>query len=369
MPKLLWFKEKAAPLYKKVAKIMNLHDWWVYTLSGACITDKSSASTTGLFEIRNSRWWEDLLGAFGLDSSLLPTVGESGHVAGDLSEEFRSTLGLGRTEVVLAGPDPQCGILGTGCISPGDLGVVAGATSPCQEVVDALPATLGKKMLVGLHVIPGRFVVESNAGPSGLLYDWAVRLYAGVGEDAYRRAEELVLGTGREPTGVFSMLGGQVMNLEKMRTSKPAVIVFPSPIMGGLGSADAGYFLKAVIEELCYAASCNIDAVEEFTGVRATRLRVTGGVTRNTEFLRILSSAAGKEVYASLDPDGTLVGVALCGMVGSGQYPNLFEACRRTELVGQPIRPDDSRQSYAEAKEKWKNLYSKTTGLAEDGVV
>ncbi len=367
LPKLLWFKENTPSLYQKIAKIMNLNDWWTYTLSGAYLTDQSSASTTGLFNIRKHNWSEELLGAFGLDSTMLPEVHESGKAAADLSGEFREALGIGKAVVVLAGPDTQCGLLGTGSVSPGDLGVVAGATSPCQEVVESLPTTLGKRLLVGEYLLPGKYVAESNAGPCGLLYDWAVKLYAGADEDPYRRAEQLISRTADGPTGVLSMLGGQIMILEKMHVLRPAVSVFPSPLMGDMDRADPGVFLKAVIEELCYAASCNVDAVEEFTGVSASRLRLTGGMARNGAFLRILSSTSGKDVCASLDPNGTLVGVALCGMVGSGQYASLHEACQKTELMNPPVHPDDSSQRYSEAKQRWKGLYLKMLGLAEDG--
>lgn len=369
LPKLLWFKENAPSLYNRVARVMNLNDWWAYTISGAYSTDRSSASTTGLFDIRKSRWSAELLGAFELDGLLLPEVRESGEVAGDLSGEFRSALGLGRTEVVLAGPDTQCGLLGTGCTSKGDVGLVAGATNPCQQVVDALPATLGKKLLTGTYLIPGTFVVESNAGTCGLLYDWGVKLYAGSGEDAYHKAEGLVSRAAKGPTGILSMLGAQVMALDKIHVLKPAVSVFPSPLMGGTDRADPGVFLKSVIEELCYAAACNVEAVEEFTGITASHLRLTGGMARNAEFVRILSSTSGKDVYPSLDPDGTLVGVALCCMAGSGQYPSLVDACRKTELLGPPVRPEGSSSDYQEERRRWRDLYFKVLALAEDGVL
>ena len=367
IPKLLWFKENAPTLHERVAKIMNLNDWWAYSLSGAFLTDPASASTTGIFDIKKSMWSGELMDTFGLDASMLPDVRDSGQVAGELKPEFRSSLELGRTQVVLAGPDTQLGLLGAGCIRPGEVGIVAGATSPVQEVVETLPTTLGRKLLIGSHLLPGRFVVESNAGPCGLLYDWAVRLYAGTGADAYRKAEQLFAKLDAGPTGIFSMLGAQVMVLEKTHVLKPAVSVFPSPLMGGIDGADPGLFLKAVIEELCYAASCNVDEVEEFTGISAPAIKLVGGLVRNKEFIRILSDASGRDVLPCLHPDGTLVGGALCGMVGAGQHANLTDACQKTELVGASVHPDDKSQSYLEAKKKWRDLYFKMLALAEDG--
>jgi sugar (pentulose or hexulose) kinase len=309
------------------------------------------------------------MGAFGIDPSKLPELAESGRVMGDLSGEFRAQLGLGRTAVVLGGPDTQVGLLGTGCAAPGDMGMVAGATNPCQQVVESLPQILGKKLLVGVYPIPGTFVVEANAGPCGLLYDWAVKLYAGTGDDAYRRADELVSRSSKSPTGILSMLGAQIMISEKIFVLKPAVNVFQSPVMGGLEMANPGTFLKGVVEELCYAAACNLDEVEGYTGKKAARLRLTGGVVRNKEFLRILSSTTGKDVYPSLNPDGTMLGVALCCMVGSGRHPSLLEACRKTELVGGPVHPDETSQDYAEQKAKWRDLYYKMLELTEEGVL
>jgi hypothetical protein len=56
-------------------------------------------------------------------------------------------------------------------------------------------------------------------------------------------------------------------------------------------------------------------------------------------------------------------------MVGSGRYPSLLEACRKTELVGNPVRPDETSQDYMEQKGKWRDLYYKMLELTEEGVL
>jgi sugar (pentulose or hexulose) kinase len=367
IPKILWFKENAPALFARISKIMNLNDWWAYTLSGVNVTDRASASTMGLYDLRKSEWSSDILKAFDLDSDILPEIRDSGEVAGNLKDNFRSALGLPKAEVALSGPDTQCGILGSGCVDAGDVGVVAGATVPVQQVVDALPRTFGKKLLGGAYPLKDKFVLESNAGPCGLLYDWAVGVYSNAGERSYAEADRMTSSPDMGPTGVTSLLGSQIMLLEKMHVLKPAVTVFPSPIMAGAAVGDPAVFLKAVIEELCYAISCNLDSIEEFAGRKSGPLMVTGGMTRSKKFLQVLSDTCGKDVRPSADPNATMVGVALCAMVGAGEYGEIDAAARKLRLKAEAVSPDQYSNDYIAAKDRWKELYMKVFNLTEEG--
>ena len=370
LSKLLWFKENAPQKFEAISKVMNLNDWWVYRLSGDFCTDHCSASTTGLYDIERLRWSDEILSAFGLDAKLLPEMTNPGSRVGSLKEEFRSNLGLGNADVIVAGPDTQCGLLGAGCISNHELGVVAGATSPCQMITTSPSVGQGKRVLLGNYLIPGKYVAESNAGQCGLSYDWAVRTYVGQVGDAYAAAEEMLSRADPNPTGIMSFIGSQVMNLEKLHLMRPSMTVFPSPVIPPFSRVDQSALLKAVLEETCFSISCNADILEEFMGETPSALKVTGGMTRSKSFCKTLSNVTAKRVRVSSEADGTVLGAALCAMVGSGTYASYEEATKEATHTGKVVEPDDSTsRNYAEMKQRWKELYLEITELTEEGKI
>ena len=368
LAKLLWFRENAAAKFSRISKVMNLSDWWIYKLSGEFCTDHASASTTGMYDISRRAWSEEILSAFGLDQHILPRIVESGHPVGYLTEAGRSALGLGGSEVSSGGPDTQCGLLGCGCTSENELGVVAGATAPCQIISTSPSVGQGGKVWLGGHVIPHQYVAETNAGQCGYSYDWAVRNYLGAEADAYSLAEDLVSRVGPEPTGMMSFLGGQIMDLDRLHLIRPSATVFPSPVMPPFFKTSTGASIKSVLEEVCYAIACNIETLTAFAGNSPTHLRVTGGLSRSMSFCRILSNVTNKRVFASPEVHGTTLGAALCAMVGSGAYSSLEEAAKQAIHPGAAAEPDPSVSgSYAEMKERWREFYLELMRLAEEG--
>jgi len=367
LSKLLWFKDNAPQRFSSISRAMNINDWWIYRLSGSFSTDHCSASTTGLYDTRKSQWSEEILSTFGLDSKLLPAIVNPATRVGSLRSEFRQSLGLGGSDVIVSGPDTQCGLMGAGCLSNHELGVVAGATGVCQMISTSPSVPRGRRMFVGNYLSPGQYVAESNAGQCGLSYDWAVRTYVGQGSDAYAKAEEYVSKAGPNPSGVMSFIGSQIMDLDKLHLMRPSVTLFSSPVIPPFSHVDSSRLLKAVLEEACFSISCNMDALEEFMGEAPSSLRVTGGLIRSKSFCRTLSNVTAKRVHVSSDPDGTILGAALCAMVGSGTHESLEVASREAHRKGRTVEPDEQAKNYAEAKQRWKELYLEITGLTEEG--
>jgi sugar (pentulose or hexulose) kinase len=367
LSKLLWFKDNAPQRFRSISKVMNLNDWWIYRLSGSFSTDHCSASTTGMYDIRKSKWSEEILSTFGVDSKLLPEIQNSGSRVGPLKKEFECGLGLGDASVIVSGPDTQCGLMGAGCLSNHDLGIVAGATGVCQMISTSSSVPRDRRIFLGNYLTPGKFAAECNAGQCGLSYDWAVKTYAGGGPD-YAKAEEWVSRAGSNPTGIMSFVGSQIMNPEKLHLMRPSVTLFSSPVIPPFSRVDNGTLLKAVLEEACFSISCNMDILEELVGETRSSLRATGGLIRSKSFCRTLSDVTAKRVYVSSEVDGTILGAALGAMVGSGTYGSYEEAARNAVRTGMIVEPDESTsKDYNEAKRRWKELYLEITELTEEG--
>jgi sugar (pentulose or hexulose) kinase len=225
-----------------------------------------------------------------------------------------------------------------------------------------------KEVLIGAYMTPGKFVMETNAGQSGLVYDWAVKTFVGAGDNAYADAERMLSGVERGPTGVSSYLGSQIMMLQKIHVLKPSVLVFPSPMLPPFFKTDASVLLKASLEEVAFAIASNLELLEAFSKQKASVIGLNGGMSRNKTFCDVLSNAVNRPVQVSKQADGTMLGASLCAMVGSQVYPDFETASKEAVHIGRVANPDPSvAAEYSEAKTKWKDTYFTILGLVEEG--
>ena len=107
----------------------------------------------------------------------------------------------------------QCSLLGAGVIAPGDVGIVAGTTAPVQVVLDRAHYDPAGKSLGSYHVMPGRWVLESNGGGMGYSLSLMARiLFPDAPEPELRLLAEAAQSEAGA-AGMLSTLGADVMNM------------------------------------------------------------------------------------------------------------------------------------------------------------
>ncbi len=80
------------------------------------------------------------------------------------------------TPVFTGGADTQCALLGAGAVEAGDVAAILGTTTPMQAVVGEPLLDPAGNLWAGCHVVPDRWVIESNAGSTGDAYLWLLDL-------------------------------------------------------------------------------------------------------------------------------------------------------------------------------------------------
>jgi autoinducer 2 (AI-2) kinase len=150
------------------------------------VVEPSVASESGLFEVSERQWADDLIRSLELPRHLFPEVASAGTVLGLLSKDAAAHLGLRPgIPVVAGGGDTQCGLLGAGVIAPDEIGIIAGSTMPLQRVLQRAFLDPEARLWTSHHVIEGLWTIESNGGPSGDMIDWlAGIIYSGLDDPA-----------------------------------------------------------------------------------------------------------------------------------------------------------------------------------------
>ncbi len=119
--KILWLKKTYGDLYEKMRWVLLPHDYLNFWLTGEAVMEYGDASGTGLLNVRERVWQEDLIRS--LDSGLLdklPRLIGPDETAGRITAEAAAITGLPEgIPVSSGGGDNMMGALGTGTVSDG----------------------------------------------------------------------------------------------------------------------------------------------------------------------------------------------------------------------------------------------------------
>ena len=115
--------------------------------------------------------------------------------------------------------------------------------------------------------------------------------------------------------------------------------------------------IRSVIEGVSYSQMDCLGIIEGM-GVSVESVRASGGGGQSPFWRQILADVFGKRVVALKTQEGSAYGAALLGMVGTGAYSSVPEACQSAieEISSVEPRAHDS-QIYARAYEVYKTLY------------
>ena len=160
--KLAWVVEHEPELVDRIARIMLPHDYLTWRLTGRHVTDRGDASGTGWFDPRANVYRDDLLEQAGVVNakawrSRLPEVLVPDAIAGQVSGESASELGLGAGVVVGPGSGDNMGAaLGLG-LRPGDV-VISLGTSGTVYAVSLTATTDESGAVAGFADASGNFL-------------------------------------------------------------------------------------------------------------------------------------------------------------------------------------------------------------------
>lgn len=351
LARYLWYRKHGG---EPVAHLLMINDWMTYRLSGVASTEPSNATESMLFDFRQRAWSEEILREFDIPAAMLPPVFTSGECVGTVHAAAAAATGLAEgTPVFAGGADTQCALLGVGAVAAGDVAVILGTTTPIQAVVCEPTLDPASNLWAGCHVVPERWVLESNAGSTGDAYLWLLELLVQTPGDPYRRAEELA--RTQDDCGTFAFIGPRVFNLNQMRPDMPGGLLFRFPTLQLRPSV--GDVLRSFLESIAYAVRANVAQVDAVTGMPTTRLIAGGGMSRNDLLMQLTADVTGLPVRRADEPESTPLGCAILVASGAGAYPDAAAAAQAMTRHAE-VLPNAERHAAIEGGfVKWRELY------------
>ncbi|MGI9120597.1 MAG: xylulokinase [Acidimicrobiales bacterium] len=265
LPKLLHLAATDPRRWAATRRVLFVHDWALWRLSGTESTEVSLASAGQMADVGRRCWAADLLDALGLGTNRLAPLVEAGAVVGRLTDpDLGLPVGL---PVVAGGGDTQMAAMGSGGLADGVVTVVAGSSTPVQATVAAPPVDPERHPWVSTHLAPDRWAVETNAGYPGTMLGWLAALGGCSPAALWERAAESRPGA----NGVTAVVAAPVWSEEAWATRAPNAVLGVTP---ATTTADLA---RAFVEAHAFAVRANVADLERVLGHRATTLVVTGG--------------------------------------------------------------------------------------------
>lgn len=352
----LWFRKNANG--RQVETLLMLSDWITYLLSGERIAEHSNAGESMLYDVSRRDWSDEILDGLDIPRSILPPLREPGSRAGAVTARAAAATGIPEgTPVFVGGADTESALLGSGVYETDQAGAVLGTTTPVQVVTATPVIDPGGKLWTSCHVVPDRWVLESNAGDTGNAYRWLLELTFGSADaTAYAAAEAAIAAAEVTERQIFCHLGPVIFSLGDMSPFKPAGMLFRFPLLH-VDRPVRGDVLRAYLESITYAIRGNCEQIATANGRPIGALTVSGGMTQSAALIGLLTDTLGVPIDVAAVAESASLGCAILAAVGAGCHPTVADAVA-TMTSRRRIEPDPARTAQCDDRyRKWRSVY------------
>jgi xylulokinase len=306
---LVWLKRHESALLNQASAALSPKDWLRLRLTGERATEPSDASMTLLYDMRGDGWASPFAESLGIDLSLLPPLRASTDVAGSLTGEAASALGLRQGIPVAHGlSDTAACLLGLGQTAPGETVLQVGSGIQIMTMVDRVTPELQPFYNTFRGVGAGVYKMAALQN-GGTVFEWARGVLAADWAEMYARAFA---------PGVDN--GGAIFLPYVSGERAPLLDPQASAVWSGMRlGAGRDQIIRSVFEGVALAVRDSWDALKA-TGVEASSMLLTGGGAADPRWRQMLADFVGLPMRPFQGRDAAALGAAYLGGIAAGHW-------------------------------------------------
>lgn len=329
---------------------------WKLTNGKVHVTDYTNASRTMLYNIKELRWDEKIIGRLGIPMSMLPEVRNSSEVYG-----YTNLGGKGGVRVPISGMagDQQCALFGQTCFKAGDVKNTYG--TGCFLLMNTGEKMIESKngLLTTIAVgIDGKvqYALEGSVFVGGAVIQW-IRDELELVNDA--ADTEYFAGKVKDNGGVyivpaFTGLGAPYWDMYARGT-----------ILGLTRGANRNHIIRAALESIAYQSRDLMDAMEEDSGCRLNSIKVDGGASRNNFLMRFQADITGTKVIRPIITETTALGAAYLAGLAVGFWKSKEEIATKW-CVSQAYESQYDEDKKENLYREWKKAVTRAMAWEEE---
>jgi xylulokinase/glycerol kinase len=362
-PKMTWLKRNLPDIYNNTYKLVTIHDYVLFLLTGDFITDHSIASRSLLFNIETLQWDDNLVKLFEVDSSKLCKIVEPGSICGYITEEISKITGIKTgTPVITAGGDQQCALLGYNITSHGKMVVNTGTGSYIIACSDKPQIDRQMRITCNISAIPGKYILETSVPTTGTVYRW-------FNENFYKDipGQEHIFQKINEDA-IDSTLGSNDLimlpNFDGKHCKKNNPFLKGMFFNISLGTKRCD-FARAILEGITYEIEKNIKVLQEYVG-DVEEVNTSGGLTSFDFFNQLQADVYKKKVICNENEEASTLGAWMSAAKRIGIFTNydeaFYNATEKSKSKVFKINPENAAQ-YDRLKHQRNSFCSAFSGI------
>ncbi len=336
----------------------TVDSWLVWNLTSGKrhVTDRTNASRTLLFNIREDRWDEELLRLLRVPRSMLPEVVWSSEMLGPVS----TTLGLEGVEIAGIAGDQQSALFGQMCTEPGDAKNTYGTGCFLLQHIGETFRLSEQRLLTTLACSVARkpeYALEGSVFIGGAVVQW---LRDGLGLIANSGEVEALAQTVADNGGVFFVPAFTGLGA-------PHWDPYASGMIIGIGrGTERGHIARAALESVALQVTDVLRAMDNDTPAPLQELRVDGGAAANDTMMQFQADLLGVPVHRPACLETTAMGAAFLAGLSTGFWSGT-EEIRRGQGKGRIFQPAADHRNMDKLYARWQEAVGRAKGWNAPG--
>ena len=350
-----WVKENEPRIWSKTRKYVNISTYLIYRLTGNLVDCPSGMTGHYPINFKAKKWYGDkaLKGViFGVPSSMLPKLQETGTIAGKVLSEVAQEVGLPEgINVFLTGSDKGCETLGLGAVSR-DQAAVSYGTACSIEVSNKKYHEPEPFLPAYGATVPGWYNMEVQVYRGYWMLGWFSKNFA---------AKEL------DEATIQNMAVEEVLNakLGDVAPGSDGLVLQPywgpglrRPLAKGaiVGFSDVHtkeHMYRAIIEGIAYALREGLESIEKSQRHKVKEIKISGGGSQSDAICQITADIFGLPVSRVQTYETTSLGAATAVFLATNRFKTVEEAEAAMSHVKETFIPNKL------AHQQYQYLYKK----------
>ncbi|MDR1137371.1 MAG: hypothetical protein LBK91_03520 [Synergistaceae bacterium] len=342
-PKFEWYKTEFPEENKKIAKYLMISGYVIGKLGKIpiddAVIDRSYIAWTGLSDIRNDRWSDEICGAIKLDKKYLPKIVNSNYICGKLDPGVAREVGLKAGIPLVSGAgDKVAGCLGAAIVDPGEMVFEAGSYGEISCCVEEYrPDVEEGRLDVLAAAIPKLYYATHFVAGSGITFDWFVDTFMGDSKDlrsAFNEIEEksALLPPGSDGVMAIGLLGG---------CSMPSVGSIRGLWIGHNWSHRTEHFYRSLMESFTYDFALAMKSIDRlYPEYNLSTVNMIGGGAKSSLWMQMFADVTGKTFRSLNRKDVAMWGAAILAGNAIGLFGDMKAAARSKVAPVKEYRPN-----------------------------
>lgn len=324
LAKILWLKRNRPALFERVKFVGSIKDHLFHAFTGEFLLDRSTASTTALYNAHELAWDAEILNFIGIAEDMLPPVvstTETRPMAEAAATRMHLAQGL---PVVIGATDGVLVNVGIGAVSAGQLSATIGTSGAVRMLVGE-PRTDEAMRTWCYNLVDGLWVAGGAINNGGMILRWM---------------RDKICHFSKEQMAALDVDGYDLMTMKasKIPAGSDGLILLPfftgerapywnSDLRGlffGLSlNHSRSHMIRAVMEGICYSMRSVFEALREFGEVRD--IRASGSFTKSPLWMQILADVLGEPLVLPENSEGAAYGAAVLGFISAGELAGIAD--------------------------------------------